>query len=294
MRKLDNVKTFKASSVDEVLELLKEHGEDAVLIAGGTDLVIELRNDRINPKVIIDISHIEEIRYIKEEEGYIHMGAATTFTDLAYSELLDERLSGLKESARLVGSPLIRNRGTIGGNICNGSPAADTVPTLLALDAELTIKNSNGGRNVRLEDIFLDKGKVDISPNEILTDIKFKKPIGNQRLGFSKLGLRNALAISRICIGVYLDLDKDNTINDMRVASGALGKHGLREHLVEDNVKGLTLDQETVNIAVEKIVESVEDRLKGRSSLDYKGKAVRSLLVEAINSASGTTFSLEK
>lgn len=285
-------KTFKASSTDEVLKLLEEYGKNAKLIAGGTDIVIELRNKHIDPEVIIDISAIDEIRYIKEEYGYIYLGAATTFTDIAYSELLDDRLSGLKKSSRLVGSPLIRNRGTVGGNICNGSPAADTVPPLLALDAVVVIKSSKNTREVRLEDVFLDKGKVDLASDEMMTDIKFKKPTEFQSVGFSKLGLRNALAISRICMSVYLDVDKDNTIKDIRVASGALGKHGLREHIVEDSIRGLLLNQETVDIASKKMVESVEERLRGRSSLDYKGKAVKSLFVEAMSLAAGTIFSL--
>ncbi len=284
--------TFKASSVEEALGLLAKYGSDAKIIAGGTDLVIELRAKEIDPEVIIDISHIDEIRYIKEEDGYIYIGAAATFTDIAYSEDLDDRLSGLKKSSRLVGSPLIRNRGTVGGNICNGSPAADTVPPLLALGAQVVIKSSKNTRTVSLEDVFLGKGKVDLGADEILTDIRFKKPVAGQQLGFSKLGLRNALAISRICISVYLDIDKDNKIKDIRVASGALGTNGMREHLVEDEVRGLALNQETVDLATKKMIFSVEERLKGRSSLDYKGKAVRSLFVEAMNLAAGQEFSL--
>ena len=284
--------TFKTSSTKEALELLSKYGDKAKVIAGGTDLVIELRNHQIYPEVIIDISSINEIRYIREENGYIHIGAGATFTDIAYSEFLGRRLEGLKKSSRLVGSPLIRNRATVGGNICNGSPAADIVPPLLTLDAMVVIKSIKNIRQVKLEDILLDKGKVDLSQDEILTDIIFKKPIENQRLSFSKLGLRNALAISRICISVYLDLDDKKIIKNIRISSGAVGKHGLRERTVEDSVKGLELNQETVNIATEKLVEVVEERLKGRSSLQYKGVAVKSTFVEAINEASNQSYSI--
>ncbi len=288
--KLNITQTFKVSSIKEALELLDEYGDKAKIISGGTDLVIELRNHQIDPEVIIDISSIDEMRYIREENGNIHMGAGATFTDIAYCETLDNRLEGLKKSSRLVGSPLIRNRGTVGGNICNGSPAADTVPPLLSLDAVLTIKSINNTRELNIEDIFLDKGQVDLAPEEILTDIIFKKPMENQHLGFSKLGLRNALAISRICMSVYLDLDDKSIIKDIRISSGALGKHGLRERVVEDVIKGLELNQETVNIATKKLVEVVEERLKGRSSLEYKGVAVKSLFVDAINLASKEKF----
>lgn len=287
---MKTTQTFKASSTQEALELLDKYKERAKIIAGGTDIVIELRNNKVNPEVIIDISSIDEIRYIKEDEGYIYLGAGTTFTDIVYSEVLDDKLEGLKVSSRLVGSPLIRNRGTIGGNICHGSPAADTVPPLLSLDARLTIKSSRITREVNLEDMFLGKGDVDLASDEIFTDIKFKKPVKKQKVGFSKLGLRNALAISRICLSVYLDLDDEDKIKDIRVSSGALGKNVLRERAVEDAIKGLSLNQDTVDIASEKLVETVKERLKGRSSLEYKGKAVKSLLIEAINSASGKEF----
>ena len=287
-----NIKqTYKASTTKEALELLEKYGEQAQVIAGGTDMVIELRNEKIDPEVIIDISSIEEIKYIKENDGYIYLGAGTTFTDVAYSELLDERLSGLKKSARLVGSPLIRNRGTVGGNICHGSPAADIVPPLLALDAVVTIKSNENTREERLEDIFLGKGSVDLKPGEMLTDIKFKKPVESQNLGFSKLGLRNALAISRICIGAYVEVDKDNIIKDIKVASGALGVNGMRERAVEEIMTGLPVNKETLDIGAKQMIASVEDRLKGRSSLEYKGKAVKSLFIEAIELAIGKTLS---
>lgn len=289
---MDTIKSYKASSINEALKVLEEYKDKAKIIAGGTDISIDLRSGEIDPEMIIDVSHVDEIKYIKEEEGYIHIGAGTTFTDIAYSKLFDVNLDGLKKSARLVGSPQIRNKGTIGGNICNGSPAADIVPPLLVLDAVLTIRSIKGEREVKLEDIFLGKGKVDIAPTEILTDIAFKKPLGNQKLAFSKLGLRNALAISRICIAVYLDLDDSNKIEDIKIASGALGVNGLREREVEESIRGKKLNEDTLNIASRKMVETVEERLKGRSSLEYKGRAVRSLFEEAVKLADGKTLSL--
>ena len=283
--------TFKAKTIEEVLELLSKYKEKATLIAGGTDLVIELRNKKIDPEVIIDISHINELRYIKQTESEISLGAGTTFTDIAYAIELGKKLEGLKKSARLVGSPLIRNRGTVGGNICHGSPAADIVPPLLALDAIVTIRGKDSVREEKIEDIFLGKGHVDIGPEEMLTDITFKKPSESAMLGFSKLGLRNALAISRICIAAYIELDKDNKITDIRIASGALGVNGLRERSVEDAMIGRVLNEETVEIGTKAQVDAVEERLNGRSSLIYKGEAVKSLFKEAISLSTGRTFS---
>lgn len=282
---METRKTFKALSIKETLELLDQYKDKAKMIAGGTDIVIELRNKEINPEVLIDISSIKEMRYIKEDGDYIALGAATTFTDVVESPLFDGPLNGFKESSRLVGSPLIRGRGTVGGNICNGSPAADTVPPLLALDAVVTIKSLTNTREVRLEDLFLDKGSVDLKADELLTDIKFKKPEDNEKLGFSKLGLRNALAISRICISALVGLDESDIIENIKIASGSLGKHGLREKTVEEFMKGKTLNQDTIDQATEKMAQLVKTRLEGRSSLEYKGKAVEGIFRRAIEDA---------
>jgi nicotinate dehydrogenase FAD-subunit len=276
---------YKAKNVEEVIDLLDQYKGKSKLIAGGTDIVIDLRHHKISPEVLIDISSVEEMTYIKEVGEYIEMGAAATFTAIAGSDVLGQRLFGLKEAAHSVGSPQIRNKGTVGGNICNGSPAADTVPPLLALDTIATIKSKNSEREILVEDLFLDKGKVDIKDNEVLVSLRFKKPNEKQILSFSKLGLRKALAISRICTSVFIEFDEDNICKDIRIANGSLGKHGIREKAVEEFFKGKKLTEEIVAQGAELMQSQVQERLAGRSTVGFKSVAVKGVLKDAIDNA---------
>ncbi|RKD31665.1 FAD binding domain-containing protein [Thermohalobacter berrensis] len=276
---------YKGRNIDEVLELLDKYRNDCRIIAGGTDLVVHLRHKRLNPKVLVDISDIEELHGIKKEGEFIEIKGATTFTEIVKSNLVNKQLIGLKEAAKSVGSPQIRNRGTIGGNICNGSPAADIVPPLLALDSTVLLKSKNKEREISLEELFLDKGKVNLKENELLYSVKFKKINKNQVLSFSKLGLRKALAISRLCISVFLELDKSKECKRVKIADGALGKHGVRERKVEEFLLGKRLNEETIEEGAIILQEEISHRLQGRLSLPFKKEAVKGVFKSAISKA---------
>lgn len=279
-----NIKAFKARSLSETLDLLDEYKEKAKIIAGGTDIVIELKNKEISPEVMIDISDVSEIREIKEQDGTYRLGAGVTFSEIVNSKLLDERMAGLVNSARSVGSPQIRNTGTVGGNVCNGSPAADTVPPLLALGATAVIVSKAGEREIPLRDMFLDKGRVDLKPEEMLKEVIFRKPADGEAVAFSKLGLRKALAISRICTAVYLKTENSKIV-EARIGNGALGKYGMREDEVESKLKGKSLNAETIEESVMEMEKAIKTRLAGRSSVEFKGEAVKGIYRDALTKA---------
>lgn len=211
---------FNPKSIEEIVEIIGKYGNEAKLIAGGTDIMIQMKNEIISPSVLIDISKVEELKKIEESGEYIFIGAGTTFTEIVDSELFKGNLKGMNKAARMVGSPQIRNKGTIGGNIANGSAAADIVPPLLCLEAILVLESLEGKREITLEDYYNDK----IESYELLTYIKFKKPSEERKLSFAKLGLRRALAISRLTNSVLIELDQDKKIKFVRAASGALAK----------------------------------------------------------------------
>lgn len=275
------IKSHKAYSLSEALELLDQYKEKAKVIAGGTDIVIELKNKVISPEAMIDISDVKEIREIKEEENCYRIGAGVRFVEIVSSDKFDEKMKGFVDAAHSVGSPQIRGAATIGGNICNGSPAADTVPPLLALDAKAIIVSKDGEREIPLRDIFLDKGKVDIKPEELLKELVFEKPKKGEAVAFSKLGLRKALAISRICTAVYLKTE-DSKIIDARIGNGALGRYGMREDIVEKELKGKTLNEDTVEQSVKDMERAIKGRLSGRSSLEFKGEAIKGIYRDAL------------
>lgn len=276
---------YKPNTVEETIEFLDQYREKGKIIAGGTDLVIDIKNRKANFEALIDVSSIEEMSFIKVEKNLVEIGAATTFTDIAKSKLLSIRLSGLKEAAHSVGSPQIRNKGTIGGNICNGSPAADIVPPLLALDAIAVIKSKDGQREVLVEELFLDKGKVALGNNEVLVSVKFKNPNDKQILSFSKLGLRKALAISRICTSVFVEFDEEKICKEIRIANGSLGKFGTRERKVEEFFKGKKLTEEVIEEGVKLMQGQVAERLAGRSTVEFKSVAVKGVLRNALKNA---------
>ncbi|MCX7903439.1 MAG: xanthine dehydrogenase family protein subunit M [Caloramator sp.] len=279
------MEAIKPKSLEEVLEYKYKYKNDAKIIAGGTDLIIKIRKGEENPKVILDISTIQELKGIRETLEYIDIGSATTFTKISECILLNKNLKGLKDAAKSVGSPQIRNRGTVGGNICNASPAADTVPPLLALDSILVLERKGRKREVYLKDFFKDKGRVDLGEDEILTRIKFKNLLKNQGLGFYKLGLRRALAISRLSFAVFLEIDEMNRIEIIRIASGAIGRFPMREYELEEYLTGRIINEDTLKEAESLLERIIFERLKGRQTAKFKSIAAKGVFKKALLNA---------
>ncbi|CCJ33251.1 FAD binding domain-containing protein [Caloramator australicus] len=279
------MEAIKPKNLEEVLEYKSKYKGDAKIIAGGTDLIIKIRKGEENPKALIDISSLNELKGIRETLEYIEIGPATTFTEICECILLNKNLKGLKDAARSVGSPQIRNRGTVGGNICNASPAADTVPPLLALDSILVIEGKGKKREIYLKDFFKDKGRGELEGDEILTKIKFKNPLKNQGLGFYKLGLRKALAISRLSFAVFLEIDEMNRIEIVRIASGAIGKFPMRELEVEEYLTGRIINENTIEEAETLLERVIFERLKGRQTAKFKSIAAKGVFKKALLNA---------
>nr|WP_300002642.1 FAD binding domain-containing protein [Tissierella sp.] len=286
-----NIKeVFNPESIEEVLELLNKYGDKAKIIAGGTDVIIELKNEKINPDVLIDIFKIKDLKKIEEKDGMITIGACVSFTQVVESDLFKTNLIGFNKACRLVGSPQIRNKGTIGGNIVNKAAAADSVPPLMCLDAILTIESLNDKREISLEEYY----NTPLKNGELLTYIKFNKPNGDVSLSFAKLGLRKALAISRLTNSVMIEFDEDNKVKDVKVASGALGRTPVRERTVEKYLLGKDINDQVIEQATEVLRSSAEERLKGRSTFPYKSSAINTTLKEAIDNCMATREELKK
>lgn len=273
---------YNAKSIEDAVNLLDQYKQDAKIIAGGTDLVISLNNKKISPKVLIDISKIDELRKIEEVSGKIVIGSAVTFSHLMDFLKGNENLKGLYDAARSVGSPQIRNKGTLGGNIGHSSPAADSIPPLIALGTKLKMMNKSGIREVSLEDYTAKKNGAGLGVDELIISMEFHNLSENQYLTFSKLGLRKALAISRITTSALIEIDEEACINNVKICSGSIGKYPMREIDVEQYLIGKRLNEETINNAVEVLQISMDTRLEGRSSLSYKRIAVESILKETL------------
>ncbi len=172
----------RPATLAEALALLAQHGPDAHLLAGGTDLIIRLRDGTLRPAVLIDLKRIAELcPAIREEAGRVTISATTVMTDIAADERVQRSFPALVEAAAVVGSVQIRNRATLAGNICNASPAADTAPPLLVYGAEVVTAGQGGTRRIPIDDFFVRSGQTTLEPGELVTAIELPVPV--RRMG---------------------------------------------------------------------------------------------------------------
>jgi len=213
---------LRATDINNTCELLANKGKEIKLIAGGTDLMIDLKKNKLTDEIkyILDISKIEEINYIREEDDYIKIGALVTHTDISKNQLILENASFLCKAASKVGSPQVRNRGTIGGNIITASPAADIIPVLITLDASCVFRSKENERVEKIIDIFKKPNLTNIKNDEILCEIRFKKPDKKAREDFYKLTRRNAVDKARINIAVIALQNDLGLVEDIRISVG--------------------------------------------------------------------------
>lgn len=274
-------------NVEETIALLHDYQDRAKVISGGTDLIIELRKDE-GPKdleVMIGIAQLEELRYIKDDDEWVYIGANTTHSDLVNSDVIRREVSALSEAANSVGSPQIRNRGTIAGNILNASPAADTVPVFVALDSILTLQSKAGERKVPICDIFVKPYQTNIRSDELLVEVAFKKLPTTTRSSFIKLARRNALAISRMNVAVILDIDSDGIISDIRISPGSTTPVPARIKSAEAVLLGKRPNDELIEAAGFEVSQEMI-RISGyRWSTDYKKPVIEALTRRSIKKA---------
>lgn len=272
-------------TLQEACHLLWEDCGKVKVIAGGTDLVIGLRNGDHSPRLLIDITRIPELRKIEEREGRILIGAAVTHSEIASSPLLKKYGRVLSDAASEIGSPQIRNLGTIGGNIVNASPAADSLPPLMVLNAVGKIVSREGAREVPLDQLFKGPYETNLKPHEILVHIGFQKLSSVMRSSFVRLARREAMAIARMSMAVVLRIEKStNLIEDIRISPGAVMPRPQRMSEVEEFLKRKSPDEAILKTASQK-VSGVMVRTSGvRSSTSYKAPVVEALFLRAMRS----------
>jgi CO/xanthine dehydrogenase FAD-binding subunit len=219
MRPFDYV---PCATVVEACAVLAERGEGARVLAGGTDLLVELRRAEAKPpRAVVDISRIPGLAGVEPRDGRVWIGPLTTHAELARCEALRGPAAFLAAAAAAVGSPPIRNRGTVGGNVMNAATCADTVPPLVALGARLTLASARDRREVDIADFFVKPYLTCARPNELLVSIVFPAPRPGARSAFVKLGRRNALSIARLSVAAMVERSEAGLITDARIVPGA-------------------------------------------------------------------------
>lgn len=213
----------RPQNIEQLQEYLQDENRNYTILAGGTDLMVEIRQAPLPDDAhILDISGVAEINSIEEQDEQLVLGTMVTHQQLAENAFIQKYAPLLADACRQVGSLQIRNRGTIGGNISNASPCADTVPPLIVLDAEVEILGPQGIRKVAIEDFFDKPYFPRIQKNEVVLKIYFQKLLPEHKSAFFKLGRRKALAISRINMAAILQVDENNIIKEVRLAPGSV------------------------------------------------------------------------
>ena len=272
------------NTIEEAVEFLWKAEGRAKIIAGGTDLVIGLRNGDQSPQSIIDITRIEEVRKIEERNGTISIGASVTHSEIASSPLVKKYGKVLSDAASEIGSPEIRNLGTIGGNIINASPAADTVPPLIVLNATGRVTSKDGMKDVPLVHLFQGPYQTNLKPHELLAQITFPKLPPVMKTSFLRLARREAMAIARMSIAVVLKIEKWR-FEDIRIAVGSITPTPERMSEAEAFLKGKSPNEVTLQKASFKISEAMIHQSGIRPSTSYKKPVVEALFIRAMKKA---------
>lgn len=265
---------FTAASVKDALKILEDDGSSAKLIAGGTDIVLELKKGA-HPeiKTLVDINRVEGLNTITEKDDQIVIGPLVTHNQCLISDLLIQSGIPLVKAAYSVGAPQIRNVGTIIGNLVTASPANDTITPLLALDAGLTIRSSEGERKVKLTDFYQGVRKTSLKQNEIVIDVHFKKMAANQKGSFIKYLLRQSHAISVANAAAVLTFDHE-IITDARITLGSVAPTVIHAESAEKFLIGKKLNKTNIEEAARLAINDSHPITDVRASEEYRSHLV--------------------
>lgn len=263
---------YEATSVEHAIQLLQEHPE-AQIIAGGSDVLVQAREGRRAGKELVSIYKLDELRGVTiDENEAIRIGSLTSFSHITHDPIIQKYINVLGEAVDMVGSPQIRNIGTIGGNTCNGVTSADSSSTLHAWDAIVEVTGPEGVRRMPIKDFYIKAGKVDLRPAEIQTAIIIPKEAYEGYYGhYTKYGMRNAMEIATLGCSVNVKLSEDKkTIMDARVAYGVAGPVPMRTPTAEAVAKGAPATLETCQKFGEAVLEDINPRDSWRSSKAFR------------------------
>ncbi|TKJ31482.1 MAG: molybdopterin dehydrogenase [Chloroflexi bacterium B3_Chlor] len=276
------------ASIEEALEMLAEYQGQARVIAGGTDLIPQLKKRERKVECLVDISRLDELKGIELQGDVIRVGAGVTHQHLSSSDLIREKAAALAEGASAVGSPQIRYMGTVGGNIVNAQPAADTAIPLTALDAQAEIVGSQGTRLELLESLYVRPGESTVNASaEILVALRFRALDGNEGSSFGRLAKRRALSLPILNAAVVTTLNGDGTaFEDVRLALGPVALTPFRARKAEEALRGKAVEGEAVERALEVAAQEAQPRSNPlRASREYREEMVKVLLRRALERA---------
>ena len=255
------------ASLREALLLLREHKGKARLLSGGTDLIPKLKKRAELAEVVIDLNRIPELAGIDLENGCLKIGALTRQEEIRKSPLVKEKAPALVEALSIMASTPVRHRGTLAGNLCSASPAADTAPPLLVLDAAVKIQSATSERRVPLSEFFAGPGRTVLEREELLTAVLI--PVQEGASAFLKLGRRKAFTLSIVSAAAFVRT-RQGKIEEVRVALGAVGPTPIRGRSVEASLRGAAATMEKIAQAADAVKGDVKPISDVRASAEYR------------------------
>ncbi|MBW1804238.1 MAG: FAD binding domain-containing protein [Deltaproteobacteria bacterium] len=284
----------KVSTLSDAVDAIADSKGLSVLMAGGTDLLLRIKEGVIRPERVIDMKGIPQMSGISISGDECIIGTMTSIRALETSSDLRAHAPLLGQAASKLGSVQVRNRATIGGNLCNAAPSAETAPALLALDAQAEIFGRTGTKIIDLQSFFIGPGSTVLEDGEILTALKI--PLTGHRQGavYYNLTTRNAMDIAFVGVAVLLELDDDDRIDKARIALGAVAPTPIRAPSAEKVLEGRAFDRETVRESGELAARACQPISDLRASAAYRREMVRSLCRRGVRAAYDQAKSLKE
>ena len=273
---------IRVTSQQEALDAAARYGEKTLFVAGATDVLVKAReSEPYAQRVVVEISDARDMACVRESEYHLHIGALCTHTQLAGDPLVKSYCGMLAQACASVGSPQVRNRGTIGGNIANASPAADSLPALAAMHAMVICKGSAGERVVELSSFIQGAYRTAAAPDELITEIVIDKLPPQARQGFCKVARRNALAISRLTVAAGVEQDAQGRVVQLRLALGSVFPHPM----VFDAINRVLVGEKPTRALIEQVAEQLSEQIPKiagiRASTAYK-QPVSRMMIERV------------
>jgi CO/xanthine dehydrogenase FAD-binding subunit len=272
-------------NLQDALDLKRASGEHGMFVVGGTDVGVQLRRHLVHPEVLISLARITDLGQLERRDDKFVVGGAVTHRRIERSELFADAYVALQEACATVGSIQTRNVGTIGGNLANASPAADTAPVLLALGANVHVEGPEGARTIPLDRLFRGYRRTELRADEVIVAVEV--PVARPRTGsaFSKLGRRRAMEISVACVGALIELDDTGVCTRAGIGVGAVAPTPLRVHAAEEALLGKPVEPEAVRQATEAVRAAAEPIDDARASAHYRDRVLAALVRRTIGRA---------
>jgi carbon-monoxide dehydrogenase medium subunit len=273
-----------ATSVEEAIELLQRHGPEARLLAGGHSLIPMMKLRLAFPEVLIDIHELDgDLRFVREDDGALRVGALARHKDLLESPVVRERYTLLADAEKFIADPLVRNIGTVGGSFAHADPSEDLPAAFVALGAEVVVRGPNGERTIAVEDLATGPFETAIEPDEILTEARVPRaPHGSSYFKVE----RRAGDYASAALGVALWMNEEE-IEDARIGMCGVGSTTLRAREAEEVLRGQKPEEELYKRAAERAAQECDPPDDARGTPEYKRDLVRVLVVRAMERAAG-------